>query len=360
MFSFKDIRDRMISRISDNMDKREGSVIYDATMPVALGLEDCYDELEQYRANTFLLTATNDALDLKGSDYALDRQQATKALRIANTYNPKGELVNVVVNTRYAIAEQDATFILKSYESVGVAILECEQDGVIGNEYIGELLPLTTVVNLGKIEIVGTKQPAQDTEDDDTYRIRIQRRLSKNAFAGNKAAYLEALSEIEGVGNAMIFSAKPRAGEVTLSIVDRQNNPISEDFQLVIKNIFDPDDEEDGIGLAPINATVRVSTPINVQVDISATLVLTSIDFAQAQPLIENALSDYFAKLRETWGQADIIYVYLSRIIQAILTIDGISNVTNVTLNGNGNDVILMNNYIEQQTPMLGVVALRI
>ena len=44
--TFDSIMQRMLSNVSDDMDKREGSVIYDAIAPCALELESLYREFK--------------------------------------------------------------------------------------------------------------------------------------------------------------------------------------------------------------------------------------------------------------------------------------------------------------------------
>ena len=56
-FYAEDILKRCMSRISDSMDKREGSVIYDALMPACMELEALYFELEELYKNAFADTA---------------------------------------------------------------------------------------------------------------------------------------------------------------------------------------------------------------------------------------------------------------------------------------------------------------
>ena len=40
--SFEDILDRLLENVDDNLDKRQGSIIYDALAPAAAELAQCY------------------------------------------------------------------------------------------------------------------------------------------------------------------------------------------------------------------------------------------------------------------------------------------------------------------------------
>ena len=51
--------------------------------------------------------------------------------------------------------------------------------------------------------------------------------------------------------------------------------------------------------------------------------------------------------------------VYIARIIYEILTIQGIINVTKVTINGEAEDMVCIENVNVQQIPVLGQVVVR-
>ena len=56
------ILERMLSRIPDKFDKREGSIIYDALAPAAIELEIMYMELDYILKNVFGDTADREGL----------------------------------------------------------------------------------------------------------------------------------------------------------------------------------------------------------------------------------------------------------------------------------------------------------
>ena len=62
---YRYILSRMLERVPDIMDKREGSVIYDALAPAAAELANMYIELDSVLNQTFADTATGRYLDLR-------------------------------------------------------------------------------------------------------------------------------------------------------------------------------------------------------------------------------------------------------------------------------------------------------
>ena len=63
--SYKSILKRMLDRIPNNFDKREGSIIYDALAPCAMELMNMYISLNTVLKETFGDTASRDFLILR-------------------------------------------------------------------------------------------------------------------------------------------------------------------------------------------------------------------------------------------------------------------------------------------------------
>ena len=81
--TFEKILDRCLSnKAIETVDKRPGSIIYDALAPVCLELAEAYVKMDILEEQTFLLTATGNNLDKRAYDYGISRENATKALRI--------------------------------------------------------------------------------------------------------------------------------------------------------------------------------------------------------------------------------------------------------------------------------------
>ena len=62
-WKFKDILSRMLAAVPDELDKREGSIIYDALAPAALALAEQYNMLTQLADMFFADTAAGEWLD---------------------------------------------------------------------------------------------------------------------------------------------------------------------------------------------------------------------------------------------------------------------------------------------------------
>ena len=63
--TFNEILERMLSRVPNSFDKREGSIIYDALAPAALELQRVYIELNSILSDAYGDTASREYLILR-------------------------------------------------------------------------------------------------------------------------------------------------------------------------------------------------------------------------------------------------------------------------------------------------------
>lgn len=361
-YTFESILNRMLSKVPAEMDKRVGSIIYDALAPCAAEMANEYIEIQIYKDQTFVTTAIGDNLDAVGENFSIPRLKATYSERIGEFRDTNDNLVNLPVGSRFSVPDfrETVNYVIIRQIEIGKAILRCEQEGTIGNEYFGAILPLFNIDNLKEATLIGIQTPAQDREDDEVYRKRIIDKLSAKGFAGNIRAYKDlVIEEIDGAAEPKVYPVWDGGGTVKLSIVDTQFNAISPEFQQQIKDIIDPEQYEgNGVGLAPIGHKVTIDTPIEYKIDITATLDLDIVTIGQVIEPVKEEIEDYLYGIRRTWVDSEYTSVYRSQIISAILKVPGIKNATNVLINDQGNDINLLNTAEVQYIPVLGEVTL--
>ena len=99
-FSFEALMERMLGRVSDSFDKREGSVIYDAIAPAAMELAEFYITLDMVMNETFAESASYYYLVKKAAErgilpkeetYAVGKMEVTPE----DTAVPAGERFNL-------------------------------------------------------------------------------------------------------------------------------------------------------------------------------------------------------------------------------------------------------------------------
>lgn len=366
-----------LSQVPDTIDKREGSIIYDALAPACYQLADYYMQLYTIVQETYVLTATGSWLEQRTMEYGISRQVATKAIKRADFTNQADQPMTISIGSRFSTISSTTPVtyqvVAQYLDSEGAAVagayrLECETEGIIGNEYTGNLIPISYVANIKTAVMSSILSPAQDVETDASLRNRYLAKVNAKSFGGNIAQYRELMLDMDGVGAVQVYPVWNGGGTVKLSVIDAEYNLVTTDFVNALQDMIDPEnaspEPSTGLGLAPIGHKVTVVSPTGVACNISATLVLKAgYTIAGVQTLVETAIGAYLLELRELWGTSDELNnystsVYVARITSSILSVAGIANVTDVLLNGSASDLVLMENATTQQLPTLGTVTL--
>ncbi len=370
-YTFKYLMESALDNVPDSLDKREGSIIYDALAPACYELAEYYMELKKILENTFTSTASNEYLDLRAAEQGLERYAASYAVKRGDFLTSSGNPAVIPIGSRFSVISDTLNLnyiVTEAYlDEFGAVVpgayrMTCEEIGTQGNSYTGPLIPITFIPNLKTATLSDLLVPARDEETDDELRDRYFLTVNDKPFGGNLAQYDEVLKGIDGVGEVQIYPVWNGGGSVKLSVIDAEYNIITNDFITTLQNMIDPTPQGTGLGLAPIGHTVTVTTPTEKTIDITATVVLESgYTLGQVTPLIEEAIENYLLGLREIWGIADdlnnyALAVYIARINAAILGVAGIANITGTTINGLASDLILTQNATTQELPVLGTV----
>lgn len=377
--SFEKIMDRCLgNKILENVDKRPGSIIYDALAPICLELAEAYVKMDIMEEQTFLTTATGINLDKRAFDYGLSRTPATNALRIAEfkkykmdsdgnfVHDDKGNKIlidmDITEGARFTLPEDSSITFEYIGKTDGYNILKCEQTGTKGNEHVGTILPLIPIKNLIEAKITSTYKPAEDEETDEELRRRVVDSINYSSFGGNIEDYIEKVNAIDGVGNTKVFPAWQYNGSVLLSIVDPIFNPITDEFAKNLKEQIDPDEDTgQGVGIAPIGHYVTITTPAKKYVNVSMSVeLMNTVTLETIKEDIERKISEYFETVRKSFGQNVNLTIYRARIIEKVLELKEVLNVKDVALNGNFTDVTFIDEGLigYQYLPYMGEVTI--
>lgn len=147
MKTYEEILKSMLDNVSDELDKREGSIIYTALAPCAAVLAQMYVDMELERQLAFASTSSGDYLDMLVGEVAIARISAIKAQRKATFTDGSGIPFNIDLGSRFGI--ENISFKAISKIADGEFILECETDGEAGNILSVNLLPIDNISGLG-------------------------------------------------------------------------------------------------------------------------------------------------------------------------------------------------------------------
>lgn len=350
--TFESILARMLDRVPDKFDKREGSIIYDALAPAAVELQLLYLELDAIIAEAFGDTASRTYLIRRCSERGITPYKASNAI-LKGVFTPSDI---DVLGSRFSAADSSDNLNYVAAEKIanGEYRLKCETVGTAGNRFLGQLVPIDYVDGLETAELAEVLIPAEDDEETEALRQRYFNSFEIKAFGGNVQDYIEKTLGIAGVGAVKVTPVWNGGGTVLLTILDSIFLPAKPALLDFVKATIDPlESQGTGSGLAPIGHTVTVKAAAAVTVNITANIAFdTGYSWANLQDEITNAAADYLLSLRRDWASTDSVTVRISHLESRFLGIAGVADVTATKLNGSADNLSLG----EYQVPVLGGV----
>ncbi len=332
--TFESIIKRMLSKIPSDMDKREGSIIYDALAPVALELQLMYIELDNILGETFADSASRAYLIRRVSERGLEPSPATHAIL-------KGEFnMEVPIGSRFSLGELNYIVLDKidgfSYQ------MKCESSGVAGNRNFGEMVPVNYIKGLSKAMITELLIPAEDEEETEVLRARYFDSFNNKAFGGNITDYLQKTNAISGVGSVKVTPAWNGGGTVKLTLLDSTFGKATDTLIETVQEEIDPTQDGSGLGVAPIGHIVTVDTVDEVNIDIETSITFdTGYDFGGLEDSINEVVEDYLLEERKKWGSQGFLIIRLAYIEARILAIDGVLDIKDTKINGVSENLVL-------------------
>lgn len=381
--TYEEILERMLARVSDKFDKREGSVIFDTHSPTAIELQLLYVELNTLIAEAYGDSASREFLIRRCKERGITPYEATKAI-LKGEFTPK----NIdVTGQRFNISSLN--FIVLEKIADGEYQVQCETPGIVGNQQLGTMIPIEYIEGLETAELTGVLIPGEDEEDTEDLRKRYFDSFNEKAFGGNVQDYLEKTNAIPGVGSTkvtrvwngdirpadMIPTAKVKTwyesiigtlnqevapwlsniymaaaekklttgGTVLLTILNSDYGVASDTLIQTVQNTIDPaENAGEGYGLAPIGHVVSVKSAKEVTVTLKTKITFdTGYSWSNLQNSIDTAVQDYLLELRKGWADTAYLVVRISQIETRLLSIKGVVDIENTKINGSTDSLTL-------------------
>ena len=332
--TYEELLRAMLDRVPDTVDKREGSIIYDALAPCAYFLAQQNFQLDNFVDLVFPDTAVGEYLDRAVDAYGITRKEATAAVRKMVASAP------VQLGSRWEISSV-IYVVTGELEEANTYEVTCETAGDIGNQYSGAMIPASAGISGVTAELTDSLVAGTDREADEALRERFYAKVRLPATSGNAYHYKQWALEVPGVGDAKVFPLDHGPGTVSVLVVDDEKNISFSLPDTVAAHI-----EE----MRPIGAKVTVSNPETFVINISANVLLDkSRTISEVQREFEASVDAF---LKDT-----IFSVY--RISQAklgsiLLEIPGVEDFDTLTLNGTSGNAMVS----EKQIPVKGTVTL--
>lgn len=381
--TYNEILERMLARVSDKFDKREGAVIFDTHSPTAIELELLYVELNTILAEAYGDSASREYLVKRCKERGITPYEATYAVL-------KGEFTptNIdVIGQRFNIGSTN--FVVLEKIADGEYQVQCETAGIVGNQQLGTMIPIEYIEGLETAELTEILIPGEDEEDTEDLRTRYFDSFNEKAFGGNARDYLEKTNAIPGVGstkvtrvwnsdlnpNEMIPSESVKSwyesikgtlsgepaewldtvfnaaadkklttgGTILLTILNSDFDVASDTLIKTVQQTIDPDEYAgEGYGLAPIGHIVKVKSAEKIEVIVKTNITFdVGYGWSNLQSSIDEAISNYLLELRKSWADNPYLVVRISQIETRLLNIKGIVDIANTKLNGASENLTL-------------------
>ena len=338
--TYEEILQRCLDRIPNTIDKRQGSIIYDALAPCCVELAQMYIELSGIYDQVFIDTAVGEALDKLVEQNGVKRKDATYALR-------KGEF-NMVVPVDNRFSDGENTYIvIENIAGTNNSILRCEQAGSVGNGYYGSLTPITYLQGLTKAELTDIIDMGDDIESDEDLSVRYMESVTAPQFGGNVSDYQNKVKSLTGVGGCKVIPIWNGGGTVKLIITNTQGGVPTSSLVNDVQEAVDPNHDQQGLGIAPIGHIVTVEGAVAKKITVSATFTLESgVNPTDIQDSVNNVVDNYFKSLSVNWDKEDNLIARISQLETRLLGVAGVLDITNTKMNNSSSNLSLQSNEI--------------
>lgn len=336
---YEELMARVLARMPEDLDKREGSLAWTAAGPLCAELVQGYQELSGGLSLAFWDTSSGEWLDRLAAGCGLVRREAEAAVCRGEFFDLEGAPLNIPAGMRFGL---DGLIYRRGDRlEEGVFAMVCETPGLAGNKSSGTLLPVDYLQNLGRAEITALISAGAEAETDDSLRSRIQSRVFAPAFGGNIADYREQTLSLSGVGAVKVEPVPEGGGTVRLWLLGEDLLPAGDELVEAVQAAACPEPGA-GRGFAPIGHQVEVKAAVPQEIEAEVTLTLAEgASLSEVKPAAQAALEGYYASLRAGWSGADRLTVRLSGATMALLSVGGVLDAA-VRLNGGSANIELL------------------
>lgn len=325
--SFEKTMSRMLDTISDDFDKRETSIIYQAVAMVVPELMLLQSDIELMEDEAFPDSCNYNSLVRFSGLRNIHPKQATRGVVIAEFSK------DIEIGTRFNCEERNYEVLEKI--NTNKYKLIAEETGHI--ESIGDLTPINDMPDLRTAKITSVYLDGREEESLESLRKRYMESLDYQAFGGNRADYIEKVTSVDGVGACKVFR-RPKAtssevGKITIVIVDTTYKNASRELIKNVASILTPTEDGEGAGLAPIGHKITVVGAEKQTVNVKTRITIER-DIDNITRDLTKAIEEYLHELRTGFGSDEATVVRISAIENKILGIKGVIDVSNTTING--------------------------
>lgn len=332
-----------------NVDTRQGSIFWDASMASIIRTSMFLDQLKMVKEIISIYTCTGDILDERLMERGLKRnpENPTSAVYYVNfvgSIPDMGAKMSVEdymftlgqdEEGRYIIASDDLGTAMNNLASGMMVIPDLDVDGLIS-------------ATLGELAV-----PADDPESDESARERLINRISGPDGNGNKSQMRTWCESVEGIGSARIIPLWNGPNTVKGVLVSTKGEVPSQTVVDNVQKYIDPGCTGMGEGAANIGQFFTAVAAESLKIDVSVSVTKKAeVTTTTIQEEFKKLLQKYFCEMalaEYSEGGMAIRYVRVGSILQSI---EQVIDYDNLKLNGAPANV----SFTIMQIPILGEV----
>ncbi|MGG4091943.1 baseplate J/gp47 family protein [Paenibacillus lautus] len=347
----ENIMNRMLNKVPSDIDKSEGSFIWDAQAPVAFMLSEAALWAQELLRRGFASTVASDhpdirsaELDLRTAEHGITRREAVASSGSVvftgkpGTTVPAGTYVATPADE--GSGESSVEYVTTSGVTLsdlgtGAAPIRAVTPGSNGNVPAGVIqLMMTSVSGVTSVTNPEPTRSGTDTESDQSLLERFYAKVRSQGTSGNKAQYMQWANEIAGVGGVEVAPLWKGPGTVGLYLIDTDKRAASQDIVNAVQQYIDPSQDGQGEGVAPAGPVITVMPAAEVAIDISVKVQRTQEQpstMEEIRKLIEDGVRTYLQQI--AFNRKDPLVRY-TRIAAVLLDIPIIVDYSDLTING--------------------------
>lgn len=347
----ENIMNRMLNKVPSDIDKSEGSFIWDAQAPVAFMLSEAALWAQELLRRGFASTAASDhpdirsaELDLRTAEHGITRREAVASSGSVvftgkpGTTVPAGTYVATPADEgsgESSVEYVTTSGVMLSDLGTGTASIRAVMPGSSGNVPAGVIqLMMTSVSGVTSVTNPEPTRSGTDTESDQSLLERFYAKVRSQGTSGNKAQYMQWANEIAGVGGVEVAPLWKGPGTVGLYLLDTDKRAASADIVDAVQQHIDPSQDGQGEGVAPAGPVITVMPAAEVPIDISVKVQRTQEQpstMDEIRKLIEDGVRTYLQQI--AFNRKDPLVRY-TRIAAVLLDIPIIVDYSDLTING--------------------------
>ncbi|NFH89724.1 baseplate J/gp47 family protein [Clostridium botulinum] len=331
----------------DVTDTSEGSLIYNACMPVCMKLSQSLLDLDEATKKVFASSAVESGyssyLERRIKEVGIERKQPTYAstkiyVNGSPNANLKADSIVGIKDNRLYLTQND---LVLDQDGHGEVIIRAEKPGSKYNAKVNEINYLPIKYN--GITSISNKEAVTngyDIESDEDLYNRYLLKVRTPATSGNPYHYKQWCLEVEGCGSAKIYEEtndkfEAKRGSVLCVISNSNKKAASKELIDKVKEHIEK--------VRPVGATVFVVSVQELLLNISVSLIYNSKEFTldKVKENIINSIEEYLKKVA-----LEVSYISIAKVGALILSSDGIEDYNNLTINGSTSNITVKENQI--------------